>query len=224
MDPHWNHDYNNRRQKGRKGGSVSFTDMSMSSDKIIENLVDFFYREYITKGTAGLLPRMSVEDQPMPTNELYAKAVKESYANKATNYEEILKQERADEHSNRNRVHRKRFALEGRTQKKRAKRCDKKAAIAMVTTTEGMSSNDEELTGMASDPLPEVSNLNQGVNNHIPLLSEANRIAEELSQEIEKKWPEAEPTRVETFMVGGEEVVWVQLDTEEEENVNDNDD
>ena len=224
VDPHWNCNYNNRRQKGRKGGLVSFTDMSMSSDKIIKNLVDFFYREYITKRTAGLPTRMSVEDQPTPTNELYAKMVKEIYANKATNYEEILKQERADEHSNRNRVHRKRFMLEGRKQKKRAKRCNKKATTAMVTKTEGMSSNNKELMGMASDPLPEVSNLNQGVNNLIPLPSEANRIAEELSQEIKKKWPEAEPTRVETFMVGGEEVVWVQLDTEEEENVNNNDD
>ena len=61
VDPRWNHDYNMRRQKGRQGQPVSFTDMSMSADKTIENLVDFFYKEYVTKGTAGLPPHMTVE-------------------------------------------------------------------------------------------------------------------------------------------------------------------
>ena len=127
---------------------------------------------------------MSVEGQPTPSNELYAMAVKERYANKAANYEEILKQERADEHSIRNRVHRKRFTLEGRKQKKR---CAKKAATSTLTTTQGINSNDQKLTKLPSEPPLNASNPTQEVNNHLPLTPEANQIAEELIQEIEKK-------------------------------------
>ena len=157
---------------------------------------------------------MSVEDQPMPSNELYAIAVKERYANKAANYEEILKQERADEHSNRNRVHRKRFALEGRKQKKR---CAKKATPTL-SMTQGINSNNQKITRLPSESPPNVSNPTQEVDNHLPLTPDANLIAEELIQEIEKKWPEAELTKIATFLEGREEAVWLQLDSEEERN------
>ena len=159
---------------------------------------------------------MTVADQPMPSNESYAMTVKERYANKVANYEEILKQERAEEHSNRNRAHRKKFAQEGRKQKKR---CAKKAATPKPPTTQVKISNGEDPKDMPSTQLPITSTINQEVDNHLQSSPQANQIAKELIQQIEKKWPETK-AEVETSIIEGEETVWLQLDSDEEANAN----